>query len=147
LCFCLALAMALSGAAAARSAIAMELVSISGAKVNMRSGPGKEFSIRWRLGKGYPLQVLQRKGDWVKVRDFEGDEGWVSKALLGSTPHMVVKAKLVNVRANPSTTARKVGTVTYGVALRTIKRERDWVKVRHEDGLTGWVSRRLLWGW
>jgi SH3-like domain-containing protein len=146
-CFCLAFVVVLFGTVAAPSASAMELVSVSGSEVNMRSGPGKKFPVFWHLDKGYPLQVLRRKGGWVKVRDFEGDQGWVFRSLLGSTPHMVVKVKLANIRATPSTRARKVGMAEYGVVLQTIKRDRHWVKVRHEDGLTGWVSRRLLWGW
>lgn len=40
-----------------------------------------------------------------------------------------------------------VGRGKYGEVLRTLKRAKGWVKVRREDGLTGWVSRRLVWGW
>lgn len=145
--FFITLAMLLSGNVATPPAIAMELASINGARVNMRSGPGKKFPVLWHLDEGYPLQVLQRKGAWVKVRDFEGDQGWVSRSLTGNAPHMIVKVRLANIRATPSTGGAIVGMAEYGVVFRTIKRDRHWVKVRHEDGLTGWVARPLLWGW
>jgi SH3-like domain-containing protein len=33
------------------------------------------------------------------------------------------------------------------VVFRTLERRNGWVKVKHEDGLTGWIERSLLWGW
>ena len=39
------------------------------------------------------------------------------------------------------------GKANYGVVFKTLKRKRGWVKVRHEDGLEGWIQRDLLWGW
>ena len=63
-------------------ALARQMVSTKGTVVNMRSGPGTGSPILWELEQGYPLQVLQRKGDWLQVRDFENDKGGVSKNLL-----------------------------------------------------------------
>lgn len=126
---------------------ALEMVSIDRPKVNMRSGPGTKYSTLWELGKGYPLMVVSRKGNWLKVRDFENDEGWIYRPLVAKKPHLIVKAKVVNIRKSPSTKAGIVGKAKYGVVLQTLERGQGWVKVGHENGLTGWVSRSLLWGW
>ncbi len=126
---------------------AQEMVSIDRPKVNMRSGPGTKYAILWELGKGYPLQVVSRQGNWLKVRDFENDEGWIYRPLVAKKPHLIVKAKVVNIRKSPSTKAGIVGKAKYGVVLQTLERGQGWVKVRHENGLSGWVSRGLLWGW
>lgn len=125
----------------------VEMVSVDRPKVNMRSGPGTNYSILWELGQGYPLMVIGRQGSWLKVRDFENDEGWVYQPLMGKTPHLVVKERIVNIRSGPGTRFRMVGQAKYGVVLRTMERGSGWVKVQHENGLTGWVSRSLLWGW
>lgn len=129
------------------AAQATEMVSVDRPKINMRSGPGTNHSILWELGRGYPLMVIGRQGNWLRVRDFEGDEGWVYQPLVGRTPHLVVKSQIVNIRSGPGTRFRVVGQAKYGVVLRTLERGRGWVKVQHENGLTGWVSRDLLWGW
>ena len=50
-----------------------EMLSVKGDKVNMRSGPGKRFPVVYEYGKGFPLMVITKKGDWVKVKDFEKD--------------------------------------------------------------------------
>jgi len=123
------------------------MVSISKNDVNMRSGPGTNYRVKWVLGQGYPLHVVATRGKWLKVRDFENTTGWVYKPLVNRRPHMVVKKKLVNVRSRPSLHAKVVARAKYGVVFRTLKRGKNWVKVRHQNGITGWVARRLVWGW
>jgi SH3-like domain-containing protein len=34
-----------------------------------------------------------------------------------------------------------------GELLKTLEKRRDWVRVERASGETGWVSRRLVWGW
>jgi uncharacterized protein YgiM (DUF1202 family) len=81
------------------------------------------------------------------VRDFENDRGWVARALTGSTPHHVVKARTANVRQGPGTQHRIVGKAEYGELLRTREKRSDWVRVERDNGKTGWIAKRLLWGW
>lgn len=124
-----------------------EMVSIARPKVNMRSGPGTKYAVLWELGSGYPLQVKGKSGNWLKVSDFEGDVGWVYKSLVSRKAHLIVKKERVNIRSGPGKKYRIVGQANYGVVLRTIKRGKNWVKVKHDNGMTGWVKRSLLWGW
>jgi len=128
-----------------------EMVAVSGKTINMRSGPGTKYKILWKLGSGFPLKVLKKKGSWLRVQDFEGTIGWVNKGVVNHVPHMIVKVhrkskKRINVRSGPSTRNRIVAKAHYGVVFRTLQRKNGWVKVRHERGVTGWVKRSLLWG-
>ena len=124
-----------------------EMVSIGGKKVNMRSGPGKKYTVLWELGIGYPLRVIGTKGNWYKVKDFEGDSGWIYKKLISKKSHLIVKKKRINIRSGPGRNKKIIGKANYGVVFKTLKRKSGWVKVRHENGLEGWVKRDLLWGW
>jgi len=133
--------------AAAAPAAAQEMVSVDRNEINMRSGPGTNFESQWLLGRGYPLQVVGKKGRWLQVRDFESDKGWVYAPLVDKTGHFVVKVKVANIRSKPSTGASIAGRALYGDVLRTVERRKGWVKVQHEGGTKGWVARRLLWGW
>ena len=126
---------------------AAEMVSIKGEKVNLRSGPATSSSIIWELGKGYPLLILQKKKSWLKVKDFEGDTGWVYRKLTFNKPHVIVKKKNVNIRKEPSTKSSIIGKANYGVVFATVKQQNGWAKVRHDSGLVGWIKRDLLWGW
>lgn len=130
------------------SAFAAGMVSIGAELVNMRSGPGTEFAVVWELGKGYPLEVIEEKGEWLKVRDFQGDGGWVQKDMVSSQPYLIVKKRIVNVRSGPGEKFRIVRQAQTGVVFRNVESKGDWVKVLHEEeGVSGWVLRSLLWGW
>ena len=127
------------------------MVAISGNNVNMRSGPGTKYRIIWKLGSGFPLKVLKRKGQWIRVQDFEGTIGWVNKRIVNKRPHMIVKVhkkskKRVNVRSGAGSRNRIVAKAHYGVVFQTLKQRNGWVKGQHEKGVTGWVKRSLLWG-
>jgi len=140
----------LLGASAAQ--VRAEMVSIAGDDINMRSGPGTNYRVLWELGRGFPLQVLKRTGKWYRVKDFEGSVGWIHKDVVSKTPHMIVKAnknstKRINIRSGPGTQYGVVAEAQYGVVFQTLKQKNGWVNIRHENGVTGWADRRLLWGW
>lgn len=134
-------------ALAASAAHAQSMVSVQGSMLNMREGPGTHTTVLWELKKGYPLKVTQRKGNWLKVSDFEGDTGWVARSLTGSAPHHVVKSPVANIRSGPGTQHRIVGKASYGDVVRTREKRADWVRVEREEGVGGWIAKRLLWGW
>ncbi len=143
-----ALLLALAGNGLPVAAADVRMVSIDRAQVNMRSGPGTRFEILWNLARGYPLQVLARSQGWLKVRDFENDVGWVLARLTSRKPHLVVKTEVLNLRRGPGTGHRIVGQAAYGEVLHTLEHEGSWVHVRRQpDGPSGWVARRLTWGW
>lgn len=126
---------------------ARQMVSVARDEINMRTGAGTRHESLWLLSRGYPLQVIGKRGQWVKVRDFESDEGWVYRPLTSARPHHVVKASIANVRSGPSTRTRVVGKLAYGEVVRTLEKRSGWVRVTHESGVKGWIARRLLWGW
>ena len=125
--------------------------SINGEKVQLRSGPGTKYSVKWEYGNGFPLKILSRKGNWIKVVDFENDSGWVYKKYVNSTPHLIVKVnkgkkKKINLRSGPGIGYKVVGKAYYGVVFKTLDQKKGWAKIKHESGLTGWIKRSLLWG-
>lgn len=130
------------------AARAIEMVSVDRDEINMRTGPGTQHKSNWLLSRGYPLMVIGRKGEWLHVRDFESDEGWVYGPMTAHKPHMVVKSGgRVNLRSGPGTNSKVVGSVQRGDVLRTIEQRQGWAKVETQTGAVGWVSRDLLWGY
>ncbi len=128
-----------------------EMVSIKGENINMRSGPGTNYDVLYELGSGIPLDVIKRSGDWLNIRDFEGDTGWVHESTVCSTPQVIVKANKntqsqVNIRSGPGMNNKIVATAYYGVVFEKIGEEGQWVQVEHNPEVKGWVDRKLLWG-
>lgn len=49
---------------------------------NVRSGPGTNFDKVFTVDKGIPFKVIKRKGNWIKIRHADGDNGWIHKTLV-----------------------------------------------------------------
>jgi SH3-like domain-containing protein len=126
---------------------AREMVSVARAQINMRAGAGTQHSTLWTLARGYPLEVTRHQGQWLKVRDFEQDSGWVYRPLVDKTPHVVVKSRVANLRSAPGVRSRVLGKAAHGEVLRTLEHRKDWIRVQREGGRQGWIASRLLWGW
>ena len=137
---------ALPGTAAAAPRAA-EFVSIQGSAVNVREKPTTRSATLWEMGRGYPLQITQRKGQWLRVKDFEGPMGWVHAPLTSKSPHMVVTSRTANLRAGPGTQHRRVGRLEQHEVVKTLKKSGSWAQVQREGGQKGWIARRLAWGW
>lgn len=142
----LAIAVAVALASLSWEANAQRMVSVSSHEANLRSGPGTNHEVEWIVDKGFPLQVLSRRGDWLQVRDFENDRAWIHRSLTGTVPHFIVTAKVANVRSEPTTASRVVGKLSYGDLVKTLARTTGWIKIQRA-GMRGWVSKKLLWGW
>lgn len=125
-------------------------LSVSGDNVNLRSGPGVRYEIKYAYGNGFPLRQLERKGEWIKVRDFEKDTGWIHATFISDQQYVIVSAhknsdKKVNIRNGPSTRHDIVAKSYYGVVFKKIKSKSGWAQVQHETGLEGWIKETLLW--
>lgn len=129
------------------SAQAHEFVSIKGNQVNVREQPSTRSATLWELGSGYPLQVRQRKGQWLRVRDFESTLGWVYAPLTSKKPAMLVTAPRANLRSGPGTQYPRVGQLQQHEVVHTLKKSGRWAQVQREGGEKGWIARSLAWGW
>ena len=128
-------------------------VSLKSGKVNMRVGPGKQFKVDWQYQRqGLPIEILQEYDNWRKVRDHEGNEGWIATALLSSNRTAVVrpwendKAKgMVSLHAEMSKTSAVLATIEPG-AIGTIEScDEQWCRISIQE-LDGYVTKSTLWG-
>jgi SH3-like domain-containing protein len=126
------------------SAMAAEFVSVLKDGVNLRSGPETKFEVLFQLPAGYPLKVLARQGEWLKVSDYENDKGWIFSSLVSKTRFVIVKVKEGNVRSGPGTKYDKVGKAVRDCILKSTERKGDWIKITHPQ-LTGWLHKTLVW--
>lgn len=127
---------------------ARDFVSVKGDTLNVREKPTTRSETLWELAQGYPLQVRARSGKWLKVGDHEASTlGWVFAPLTTSAPHRVVTSSSANLRAKPGTNHRVVGRLEQHEIVRTLGQQGSWAQVRRHGGQTGWVAKRLTWGW
>lgn len=127
-----------------------QTVSVKNDNVNVRTGPSKNYPVTFEVPKGYPLKVIKRKGNWLKVTDFEKDTGWIYKPLVEKRKTVIVDAKnMANMRAEPKKKkGNVVGHIDRGTMFTVLRSKGDWVKLRHDNGkekLVGWIHKNLLW--
>ena len=126
---------------------AQEFLSIKGSTVNIRTQPNTKSDIAWELINGYPVEVVGKQGDWLKVRDFEGPLGWVHKPLTSSEPYFLVKGTSVNLRSGPGTQHGSITKLHKYDIVQTLEKRDGWAKVKTYEGQEGWMLEKLGWGW
>ncbi|MHB1348640.1 MAG: SH3 domain-containing protein [Desulfobulbaceae bacterium] len=126
------------------AALAAEYVSISKDGINLRSGPDTKYAVLYELPAGYPVQIIEKKGEWIKVKDFENDQGWVFSSLVSREPYVIVTVNEGNARSGPGTEFGKVGTVVREVILKKVNQKGDWIQFEHPN-LKGWIHKKLVW--
>lgn len=115
------------------------------ARANLRAGPGTDAKKTWEVYENMPLTQVERRGDWLRVKDVDGDEHWVFRTLVDSGSKCVtVKAERANIRKGPGTNYDSWFTVEKYTSFKKTGQEGQWVKVEYE-GETMWVFANLVW--
>ncbi|MAO92383.1 MULTISPECIES: SH3 domain-containing protein [unclassified Hwanghaeella] len=122
------------------------MVSIKASEANARTGPGVDYPIRWVYHRmDMPVQVIAEFDKWRKIRDWEGDEGWVHFALLSSRRTVIVTAPETTLRRLSAAASPAVARLAQGMVARIELCEPDWCLVTVE-GYDGWLDRNDVWG-
>jgi uncharacterized protein YgiM (DUF1202 family) len=85
--------------------------TVKATKLNLRGGPGEEYSILGRLEKGAAIKQIETKGDWLKIEAPTNAYGFVAMHLLEKSPTAIVATpaapksnEVVSIPATPPTT-------------------------------------------
>ncbi len=147
---CLALVLAAGAIVSPLSAQDKELpywAALRYEKVNMRTGPSREYPVSWvYLRKGLPVKVVRIREGWRLVEDHEGTQGWISASQLDlARAGLVIGSGLAEVRAEPKAGSAIKWRAEPGV-VAAMKPCRDgWCEV-DIAGRKGWISADRLWG-
>jgi len=125
--------------------LAEERRSVNVGIANMRSGPGTKYDVLWQVEQYHPVRIVEKKGEWVKIKDFENDVAWLHKSLLDKTTSVVTIKNKCNVRSKPNKGSSVMYTVERGVPFKVLDRKENWIKIEHADGDIGWIYKTLVW--
>lgn len=125
-------------------------VSLKTDRVNVRRGPSSEHGVSWVFNRReLPVEIVAEFDHWRRVRDADGEEGWIYQSLLtGRRTAMVApwrKDNNVSMLTAPSKTAAKVAFIRGGVIGRINSCNGDWCSL-NVDGYEGWIEQAMLWG-
>ena len=98
------------------------------------------------VSAGYPLEVLVRLQDWVKVRDATGAIEWIAADALGPQATVMVNVPQATVYAQPSAASQALFQVNQGVAFPLLGQSGGWAQVKLPNGASGYLPLAALWG-
>jgi SH3-like domain-containing protein len=141
------LALCLFVGSGALTAGAAEFRSVGTAPAVLYDAPSAKGNKVFVAPRGMPVEIVLAYGDWTKVRDAGGDLSWVESKQLSSRRMLVVSAPQARVRASADDGAALVMTAEHGVLLELAEPVASgWLRVRHHDGLAGFVKAGEVWG-
>src|ERR1700689_10051 len=80
--------------------------SLRASDVHLRTGPGTRYPIDWVFThQGMPVEITAEYEMWRRVRDAEGDEGWVHKNALSGKRFIIVTGGTHELRRDPNSNA------------------------------------------
>jgi SH3-like domain-containing protein len=126
-------------------AAASQRMAVKSAMANIRAKPSLQADMLWQVEKYYPLLILEKKGEWYRFKDFEGDMGWIHSSLVDDTPTVIVRVDRANVRADAGTQYDLVFDAEKGTPFKVLEKKGRWIKVQHADGDGGWIFDSLVW--
>lgn len=121
-------------------------VSIDVDKARMRTGPGRNYPASWLYQRrDLPLKVLDVYGEWRKVEDPGGTQGWMLRNFLDERRTAVVVGGVTELRATPQLNAHVNWRVEPGVVGRISKCAAGWCRF-DVGGRAGYIEQSHLWG-
>ncbi|VAV93477.1 hypothetical protein MNBD_ALPHA08-593 [hydrothermal vent metagenome] len=125
-------------------------VSLKRSKVNVRRGPSSQHKLAWifRL-KGLPVEIVAEFENWRRVRDSDGQEGWIYHSMLAGTRTVTVapwrEGAAVRMLKSPGQSSSVVANVSAGAVGDVEKCTGNWCQVKLGD-YEGWINQSMLWG-
>lgn len=130
------------------SASALDFRSVAVTKATLYDAPSSAAKKVLLLSQHYPVEVVVNLGDWLKVRDADGGLNWVEAKQLSNKRTVMIRANDAEIRQVADATSKVLATVEKDVVLEVAdaKLSGGWVRVKHRDGVTGYVLISSTWG-
>lgn len=120
--------------------------SLRAGRAYMRAGPGKEYPVIWEFVlPGTPLEVVSEWNVWRKVRDSDGTEGWMDRAMLSTDRTIQITRQTRDLRARPDLSSPIVLRAEAGVVMRVTMCADRWCRVEGQ-GRSGYMLREHGFG-
>lgn len=125
-------------------------VSLKNDVTNVRRGPSSEHDLAYVYRrKGLPVEIVAEFEHWRRIRDSDGDEGWVYRSLLsGKRTALVAPWKPgseVPLQARVGQTQAPVARLASGAMVEVDSCDGAWCNIQ-AGGYEGFVEQKLLFG-
>lgn len=125
-------------------------VSLSASKVHVRRGPSFSHKVKWTYHKaGLPVEITAEYGNWRRIRDADGEDGWVHHSLLSGARTALISpwsdGPNIPLLSNATTSARTLAYLEPLVVAQLERCDGAWCTIRTGPH-RGHVPQNALYG-
>ena len=121
-------------------------VSLKASEVNLRTGPGVRYPIQWKLVyRHMPVEIIAEFENWRKIKDWEGETGWVYHSLLSGRRTVRVMTETTALKEKADNGSETVAWLERGVLGLIESCSGTWCLV-NVQGHKGYLSSPGLYG-
>ena len=125
-------------------------VSLKAEKVNVRRGPSSDHPVSWVFQrKGLPVEIVAEFENWRRVRDSDGEEGWILQNMLSGKRTAVIApwkaGQSVPMHSSAAAGSGLVAQVGAGVVTEVEGCDGNWCEIT-AGSFDGYVEQTQLWG-
>jgi SH3-like domain-containing protein len=125
-------------------------VSLKAEKINVRRGPSSDHPVAWVFQrKGLPVEIVAEFENWRRIRDSEGEEGWILGSMLAGKRTAVVApwrgGQLTQLHSAPSAASSVYAKLAAGAMSEVSNCSGKWCEIS-AGGYDGFVEQEMLWG-
>ena len=122
-------------------------VTIKFNEVNARTGPESDCPIEWvYLKKNEPVEVIAEYGKWRKIKDINGDGGWVHASVIAGKRSIIITSKNpAPLLFSPLNHEQIKAYLLPNLRCSLHNCKKDWCLISCKT-YKGWVSRKNIWG-
>ena len=119
----------------------------AGPSLIARDAPSPQGRQLFRLRPGTPVEIIVTQDGWARVREPSGALNWVEQSALSNRRTVIVTAERATIRREPQSTAAPAFEATRNVVLEVVGPPAlGWARVRHGQGLEGYIHASEVWG-
>ncbi|MBL8446290.1 MAG: hypothetical protein JNJ44_02635 [Zoogloeaceae bacterium] len=131
---------------AANPVLALEYRSVTTAAI-LYDAPSNQARKLFIIARQTPVEVVVSVDKWVKIRDQGGGLTWIERANLSDHRTIQVTVTRAAVRQKPEEAAPLAFEAGKDVVLEVLEPAAGgWIKVRHRDGMAGYIRVTDVWG-
>ncbi len=121
--------------------------SIRANEANVRTGPSARYPIQWvYLRRNWPIKILASFEQWKKIRDRDGQEGWVHEVLISNKRNAIIQGgDIIKAYRLPIPTATPTVMFEKDVVVSLLQCKGAWCKIK-ASGHEAWLEKTYLWG-
>ncbi|MBE8190921.1 MAG: hypothetical protein HAW64_01740 [Alphaproteobacteria bacterium] len=123
-------------------------VSLKHNRAIVRSGPRRIYPQLWEYRRAtLPLEIIEEYGRWRRVRDIQGDEGWMAAQLFSAKRYVILRGTPTShaLRRAPHFQAGIIAFVQADVIAKLLKCQNNWCALSIKNK-QGWLASDALWG-